>query len=101
MTEAELQAQIIPLANSYGLLVFHSGDSRRDTGRGFPDLTIASKHGLMYRELKDDHGDLSSAQATWKWTMLASGTNWGLWRPIDWRSGAIEAELRGWSDDRG
>lgn len=37
MTEAELQRSIIDACGWFGLLVFHSGDSRRDLCAGFPE----------------------------------------------------------------
>ena len=43
MTEAELQHEVISLCEKYGLLVFHSTDSRRDIGTGFPDLVICGR----------------------------------------------------------
>jgi hypothetical protein len=94
MTESELQADIISLCKELGLLVFHSGDSLRDTGRGFPDLIIVSRtgNGVIYAELKDWNGDLSPHQVTWKWSLIANGADWVLWRPQQWLE--IEQTLR-------
>ena len=92
-SEAELQQKIIDLCTELRFKVFHSGDARRDTGRGFPDLVIATTHGkLIFAELKSYTGDMSPHQSSWKWALKASGADWRLWRPHDWP--AIESELR-------
>ena len=93
MNESALQAKVITLCHDLGLLVFHSTDSRRDVGRGFPDLVIVGKAGGMFAEVKDNWGQLSPDQCQWKYSLMASGAQWRLWRPSDWQ--AIEAELRG------
>ena len=92
MNEAALQAKIITLCHDLGLLVFHSGDPRRDVGRGFPDLTIVGKTCGLFAEVKDDWGTLSPEQTQWRYSLQASGAQWRLWRPRDWAD--IEAELR-------
>jgi hypothetical protein len=74
--------------------VFHSGDSRRDTGRGFPDLVLAGVNGVLFREVKDDYNPLRPAQVTWKHTLLAARADWDIWRPVDLSAGTIEHEIR-------
>ena len=93
MHEAELQAKIITLCAELRLLVFHSTDSRRALGRGFPDLTIIGKTRGLFAEVKDDWGQLSPEQTQWRYSLQASGAEWRLWRPRDWD--VIETELRG------
>jgi hypothetical protein len=92
--ESDLLADIIGLCEELGLLVFHSADSRRDTGRGFPDLVIVSRTGkrIIFAELKDWNRDLSEHQVTWKYSLLANGADWRLWKPNDWPQ--IESALR-------
>jgi hypothetical protein len=94
MTEADLRHHVVTLAGHLGLLVQYSTDPRRDLGKGYPDLTIAGVGGCLFRELKDRHGQLSPAQTTWRYTLVADGQDWACWRPIDWDTGRIEAELR-------
>jgi hypothetical protein len=94
VTEAELQASVLELCKQLGLLVFHSTDSRRDVGRGFPDLLIAGFGGALFAELKSAGGRLEPEQTTWRYMMIAAGFRWRLWRPADWESGEIERELR-------
>lgn len=83
MTEAELQAEVIRLAAEHGVLVFHSTDSRRDIGRGFPDLVLVGSRNVMFVELKTTVGHTTPEQTTWRWKLLAAGAYWALWRPKD------------------
>lgn len=95
MTEEQLVDQITEQADSFGLLWHHCPDSRWCNGsRGFPDLLIAGRRGLLVPEVKLPHKTLSPGQVTWKYTLLASGQPWQLWQPGDWDSGQIHAELR-------
>lgn len=94
MTELELQGKIIDKALKLGLLVHTCNDSRRcGVQPGFPDLTIVGSKAAIYREIKGEQGEPSSAQRTWKWRMLAAGCDWALWKPSDLASGRIDAEL--------
>lgn len=94
MTEAELQASEIELAESLGLLVLEIPDSRRlKHGKGFPDLTVLGSS-LLHIENKSMTGTLSHDQRVWKWRIQAAGLRWVLWRPADWYSGIIETTFR-------
>jgi len=92
--EQELQSRVISLCKELGLLVFHSGDARRDTGAGFPDLVIVSRDGcgVIFAELKSWNGTLSERQMEWKWALISCDQTWRMWRPGDLDK--IEAELR-------
>lgn len=94
MTEDQLLTYVTERCNDLGFRMFHARDSRRDDGKGFPDLVIAGYSGALFRELKSDSGQLETEQALWKWRLMACGADWGLWRPADWRSGQIEKELK-------
>ena len=94
VTESELQIQIVKIAIDYGDLIFHSSDSRRDIGPGFPDLTIAGRHRVLFAELKSATGNLSTEQTNWKYRLIAAGMYWVLWKPRDLANGHIEAVLR-------
>ena len=85
--------EIRGLCAGHRLRAFHSHDSRRDWGPGFPDLVIAGAGGVLLREAKSETGTLSPAQAAWKWALQAAGLNWGLWRPSDLRTERIRAQL--------
>lgn len=69
MTEADLRCRVLKLAGSLGLLVQYSADPRRDTGKGYPDLTIADVRGCLFRELKNQ-GTMSPEQTRWRYTLV-------------------------------
>ena len=96
MTEAELQAEIMALAASLGLVCLHlRAPHREGDWRGFPDLWIIRPGGgpgaEMFRELKAPGKDLRAIQQGW--AAILAGRNWGMWKPHDWHSGRIRAEL--------
>ena len=93
MDEAQLQREVIDLATRLNHLVFHSTDSRRDTGPGFPDLVITGRHRTLFAELKSATGNLSTEQTRWKYALIASGMYWTLWRPKDLANGHVETVL--------
>lgn len=94
-TEAELEDAVLARCDELGLMVLDIPDSRRlgRYGRGYPDLTIASLRQVVWVELKSAGGDLSKEQRRWKLVLQATGNRWLLWRPADWHSGAVDAEL--------
>lgn len=92
MTENELMENIRETCKPL-LLVFHPHDSRRCWGPGYPDLTIIGVRGAIWRECKDADGQLDGDQKRWKYRLKAAGLDWGLWRPADWYSQKIHAEL--------
>lgn len=100
MTEAELLKRVIELCDTHSVLVFHSGDSRRDMGdSGFPDLVLAGSSGLLFAELKDAFGVRSPGQIQWRYRLLSAGQHCALWRPKDLESGAIETAIEWLHED--
>ena len=93
MSEAELLAEVLRLADLYGLMSFHLYDSRKATGTGYPDLTLVGHQGVIWAELKDVAGTLSPAQVSWRYSLIAAGQRCLVWRPSDLESGLIESEL--------
>lgn len=113
ITEAQFQKRVTDLCNLLGLKVFHSGDSRRDTGAGFPDLVIVGKpgRGVLFAELKTDKGRLTREQTDWLQALQDSrGDEWswvkgelllnagpgvvaGVWRPSTWDDLRARIEL--------
>ncbi len=103
MNEAELQSAVIELAQLLGYRVAHfrpamnaRGEWRTPVqadGKGFVDLVLV-KDRVLYRELKSARGTLSVEQQDWLHALKLAGADVDVWRPDDWTSGAIEAELR-------
>lgn len=92
-SEADLQRAVMDLARWLGLLVFHSGDSRRDSCAGYPDLTIAGQRGVIWRELKAATGRLRPEQSDWLTRLQLAGADADVWRPTDMTSGRIRTEM--------
>jgi len=61
---------------------------------GYPDWTICGPGGLIFREAKSEDGRRSRAQIAWGKVLTAAGHDYAIWRPADWESGRIDAELR-------
>jgi hypothetical protein len=38
---------------------------------------------ILFREIKTENGQLSSAQLTWGGALIAGGGDWEVWRPSD------------------
>jgi hypothetical protein len=94
MTEKELEAEVLALADKMRLAVLVIPDSRRLVyGPGYPDLTVFGRSGVLYRELKTEGGKLSRPQVAWKYKIQGTGGNWGIWRPGHLAAGRIEYEL--------
>jgi hypothetical protein len=98
MSEIQLQTAIIGLAKQLGYLVYHTHDSRKSP-EGFPDLVLVHKltGRLIIVELKDAKRKPTQAQLEWLGALHRTkvAPYVGLWRPEHWRSGAIEAVLKG------
>ncbi|NHI19925.1 VRR-NUC domain-containing protein [Phycicoccus endophyticus] len=71
------------MAQTLRCLTYHTHDSRR-SNPGSPDLVIAGRRGVLYRELKTATGRLSRAQDEWLSTLVLAGANAAVWRPEDW-----------------
>jgi hypothetical protein len=88
LDEASFQKAVTDLCDWYGLRWHHEVDSRKSK-RGLPDLVIIGSQ----RELKADDGKLRPDQNAWGGDLVASGSDWAVWKPEDWRSGRIRREL--------
>lgn len=92
MSERQLDEAIRQLCAGFGLLRYHTADSRRSPS-GYPDLTITGPRGLLFRELKATRGYTSAAQSKWL-DVLAKHADAAVWTPHDLLSGRIARELR-------
>jgi hypothetical protein len=84
------------LAASLGLVCLHlRAPHREGDWRGFPDLWIIRPGGgpgvEMFRELKAPGKDLRAAQR--EWAAILDGRDYGVWKPHDWMTGRVQAEL--------
>ena len=81
---------VLRQAKAFGWLRFHPLPAMNARGRhatfqqgekGFPDLTLARRGVVIFRELKSNTGRLSPEQEAWGAEL---GDAWGVWRPRDW-----------------
>ncbi|WP_328344885.1 VRR-NUC domain-containing protein [Micromonospora sp. NBC_00421] len=62
-------------------------------GKGWPDLTIVGPGGVLFRELKSATGSHRPEQRQWAVWLAEAGQDVAVWKPRDWESGRIAAEL--------
>jgi hypothetical protein len=94
MNEAKLQALVVELATELGLVCLHVREPRREDSvwTGFPDLLIIRPGGgLLPRELKMPGKQLRAGQK--QWAVILAGQDFAVWKPHDWHTGRIRAEL--------
>lgn len=101
--EDALLLDVISTCKTFGLRVAHFRPALTKSGRwitpvqgdgkGYPDLTIVGRGGVMWRELKSDDNSPTAEQRAWIADLRAAGANVGVWKPRDWRSRLIIAEL--------
>lgn len=109
VTEEELQANVEALARLLGWRTLHIRPARTKhgwvtpvsgDGEGFPDLLALRDERQVVAELKTETGRLSRKQRAWLEAFRNVGAEVYVWRPRHWRSGEIEAVLRGEHDGR-
>lgn len=62
-------------------------------GKGWLDLTIVGPGGVLFRELKSATGSTTPEQRQWIAWLTEAGQDAAVWKPRDWYSGRIVAEL--------
>jgi hypothetical protein len=101
-TERAFTARVVELALLHGWHVTHFRASRTCRGwrtailglPGYPDLTLCHPRlGLVFAELKTEHGAITPGQAGWIAVLRDAGQRAYVWRPGDWQT--ILAVLRG------
>jgi hypothetical protein len=92
MSEAQLQTTVLAAAAAQGWLAYHTHDSRRSQP-GFPDLVLVAGTRVLFRELKTQKGRIRPEQQTWIDRLAAAGADVAVWRPLDWFTGTIPADL--------
>ncbi len=101
MSEADLLANVIESANTYGWLVAHFRPARTEKGwrtavqgdKGFPDLVLARYGKVLIVELKSEGGKATTEQDAWLYEVGADHGGY-VWRPSMWLDGTIEKALR-------
>ncbi len=100
ITETQLLATVVEMAEAHGWLVYHQLDQGgvdesgrpwhgKRIGPGFPDLVLVpparpdSYSEVLFRELKSQVGRLSPDQRLWRNRLIDAGENWAIWRPSD------------------
>jgi hypothetical protein len=83
MSERDLQATIVQAARTFGWLVAHHHDSRRQVrpgvfvgdadAAGLPDLIMVRRDRVLFVELKAAKGRTTPAQDAWLDALAASG----------------------------
>lgn len=102
ISEKELQRAIVECAQALGYTVayFRPAMTNRGyrtpvggDGKGFPDLVIVGHGRTLFRELKSYIGKLRADQKHWAHVLTTAGADWGVWTPVEWLDGTVEAEL--------
>ena len=106
MKEEQFQRQVVTLASLYNWRFFHpaAGFARGHwatqylaSGPGFPDLVLVGD-GVIFAELKSEHGKLSFAQEGWGEALTKAGAEYYVWRPHDLE--AIAERLKRWKSSQ-
>jgi hypothetical protein len=93
MSEAELLQCVRDLCRLLKVPVYHTYNSRRSES-GWPDIAAVVNDHLILRELKTARGRITPEQAYWLEALSqVKRVSAGIWRPDDWISLRIEAEL--------
>lgn len=90
ITEAQWQARVINIAESYGWTWYappragvRAKGSVRQVPAGWPDLCLARGPRLVFAELKRETGKISPAQDEWLRKLAATSAEVYTWRPSD------------------
>lgn len=104
MTEAELQASVLEIAQLLEWMRAHFRAARTSRGwrtpvegdgKGFPDLVLLRRERMIVAELKGDGGKPSPEQLLWLAAFdMVPGIEVYLWSPDEWHTGWIETVLK-------
>ena len=94
VSEKALLSGVMKLARLKGWLAYHTHDSRHSPS-GFPDLVLVRDGQIVFVELKTRKGSLSPSQSQWIDALrkCAGAVQTYVWRPADWKDGAIDEVL--------
>lgn len=103
MSEDDLLGTVLDMASTLGVRTAHFRPAQTaqgwrtpvaGDGKGWPDLVLVGRGGVLYRELKSATGSPTADQEVWLAALCVAGQDTAVWRPADLRSGRILAELR-------
>lgn len=95
LIEAALSLDVERLVHEYHVRGSSWPDSRQVHGTGgFPDWVLCGAGRILFRELKTEHGTLSPDQIAWRYSIIAAGGDWSVWRPSDLAEGRIETQIQ-------
>lgn len=92
-SETTLRQVVLSRCGVLGLDVNYQTRDRLSPVKGWPDLEIVGRGGILYRELKDMRGTPSANQWRIRSILHSAGANWDVWRPVDYGGGRIDKEL--------
>jgi hypothetical protein len=87
-----LDAHVRKLIKDLGLWAYHPRSSK-GSEPGWPDWVIIGRAGILYRELKTEHGTVSLEQRRVGDLLTRAGGNFAVWRPRHLVDGSIGREL--------
>jgi len=95
VSEANLQANVISMAELCGWRLYHTHDSRRSNA-GFPDLILIRGGALIVLELKSERGRVTTAQLAWldDFAAVPGVVVARVLRPSHWKAGEIDQYLK-------
>ncbi len=104
MSEDQLLSSVLSMARAFGVMTAHFRPAQSKSGRwmtavqgdgkGFPDVVFVGPNGVLFRELKAAGKYPQPEQKRWLGRLEEANADAAVWRPADWRSGRVEAELR-------
>ena len=92
MSEADLEENIRDACKKFGIIRFHVRFSLGTTP-GLPDDILIGPSGILWRECKNQKNKPTPDQVKTGEALTALGQDFAIWRPSDWLSGQIQAEL--------
>ena len=87
-----LDAHVRRLIADLGLFGYHTRNSK-GSAPGWPDWVIVGRGGILYRELKTEHGAPTAAQRHVGDLITRAGGDWAVWRPRDLLDGSVGRQL--------
>ena len=93
MTEAQLTSLVVDACTTLRLQRYHTHRSDRSPA-GWPDEVLLGPGGVLFRELKRHGKNPTRAQQAWLDGLAGHGLDVAVWRPEDWYTGRIMAELQ-------